>query len=1003
MNMPTSLAILPEGGILVADGVNDCIIQFDSNGVAKARIRSIGEEKLSRPVGVAVGPGGRWWIADTGRARVLVRRPDGALDRVIQAPSAAGDKTPELTDLALSPDGRFLWIVDNHNHRLIRCSLESGVQDSIGRAGEALGQFNHPFMIALNGDGSAFITDVLNGRINRFNNLAQPQGSISTYGVDLGEVYRPKGIACDGQGRVWVSDSVLGVLQVFDAEGRFFDVLRGEDGQPLHFDSPMGLAFDRAGYLFVTELGKDQVVRIEITHSPAQPSPPQSPRTRLVGSQARGCTVCHLEWMEPLANQGRTELISAPDNPPDHPYVSRSETCLSCHDASVVDSRRMVWQEHGHRTDVTPPASMKVPKALPLVDGKIACRTCHSAHANNQFQSDVATAVFLRAENSAGELCIGCHADKTRGPSKGTHPTGGMPWAIPRTLIAAGAKPGPNPRELTCTVCHTPHGSLHDHLLVMGTGSNQLCMTCHDQMRPGMFRDGSHTEHPISPVANAEQRAAVENLGTKLGDGERVICLSCHKLHHGHGEHFMLAGDLSDGSFCLACHSDKRSVVGGLHDLRVRFGGERNRLGMTPDVGGPCSACHLFHRYARSPEISDLDPGGGKCITCHEPGGCANDKVLSVANHPRTPCVACHDPHRNNHPPFLQTSPAELCSTCHPTQAALAGGPHDRLASSASWPEAALNEHDRCMSCHRPHGDARTGLFRVPPSTEAYAQADNACLACHPASAWGAHGADAALHAREVPRDWPPNPLPLVSSPTGPAIGCKTCHNPHAADGAVSRFARVEPGRPATALCATCHPNAAPIDFTAHRSSALAGAGFDARSCGPCHEVHGSRDAIRQRLLWPRSLVAADGSAPETQACLACHRVAGAAPTPTIATHPSVDMMNVSDLDSAGFLPLFDAAGRIDPQGAITCQTCHVPHGRWPDSRWKGSHSAADRPPDSHGMRLMLRPFAAPNLCTTCHGADGLRRFLYFHDPQRRKGPLTDPAADGGNALAAGS
>jgi hypothetical protein len=42
-----------------------------------------------------------------------------------------------------------------------------------------------------------------------------------------------------------------------------------------------------------------------------------------------------------------------------------------------------------------------------------------------------------------------------------------------------------------------------------------------------------------------------------------------------------------------------------------------------------------------------------------------------------------------------------------------------------------------------------------------------------------------------------------------------------------------------------------------------------------------------------------------------------------------------------------------------------------------------------------LRSFAAENVCTTCHGFDALRRFMYFHDPQRRGGPIEEtPATD---------
>jgi hypothetical protein len=50
-------------------------------------------------------------------------------------------------------------------------------------------------------------------------------------------------------------------------------------------------------------------------------------------------------------------------------------------------------------------------------------------------------------------------------------------------------------------------------------------------------------------------------------------------------------------------------------------------------------------------------------------------------------------------------------------------------------------------------------------------------------------------------------------------------------------------------------------------------------------------------------------------------------------------------------------------------------------------------------MMPMVRPYVAPNVCSSCHGFDGLRRYLYFHDPQlrvaepatQRAGPVVSP------------
>ncbi len=984
VRLPTDVAATPDGQIFVADGLGDRIVNFDANGRFIQQIRQIGDLTLSRPLAVALDAGSRLWIADTGNGRVLVRSADGSLERMIK-PELAGDHALDITDIAPTGDGKAVWLVDNDNHRLVRLELESGALTGIGKYGESLGQLHYPFMLALRNTGDVLVTDVINGRVAQFNSRGQPARSISTYGVELGQLYRPKGIAVDSSDNTWVGDSVLGVIQIFNPDGVLIDVLRDSNGGVLRLETPMGMAFDGDGNLYVIEMTPARVRkwRIERKNPEVAPLPKSS---EIVGAAGRSCTICHIEMIAPLSRGVGTVIADPPANSEQEPAVSRAGTCLSCHDGSIADSRKKVWQLHGHATGMLPPPDMKVPAHLPLVNGTVSCRTCHSAHMGGQFTGDMTNAVFLRVPNRSSELCVSCHVDKTRGPKLGTHPIGGMPWPVPRELIDAGARVGPNPRELTCQVCHTPHGSANDHLLVRGTDSNQLCLSCHDQLRPGMFRDGSHAEHPISPVVNAAQAAAIRDMGTKLGEGDKLLCLSCHKLHHGKGERFMLADDLVNGRFCIRCHQEKTSVLKTSHDLRDKFPDERNRLGMTPASGGPCSSCHMFHRYARPVEESTIDPGG-KCITCHQQGRCAEGRVLGSVNHPGIKCVVCHDPHMSDHPAFLHKPPGQVCSTCHTQQSSVAGGPHDLSQSASAWPAESRVIADPCLACHRPHGTEDTGLFRMAGSQGG---ADAGCRACHPGNLWNVPADKAAVHPQIASSAAAATCLPFGSTANGDpgVMACKTCHDPHAGGG--PKLLRVAAGKSSQDLCLNCHAGAAHVGLTGHATASMNKAGFDAVACGPCHTVHAEPGSIDPKLLRPFSLTiagrTASGRDSANSSCVACHRADGPAKPPVIATHPEIALPIAAVAGATSGLPLYDANGVPSATGRIACQTCHVPHGNPPPAGRAdaGALSNAER----RAMRLLLREFTAPNLCTTCHGSDGLRRFLYFHDPQRRTGPI---------------
>lgn len=992
LRMPTGLAVTQDGRLFVADGVNDRLLQFNAQGDLVAEIRQIGDESLSRPLSVRLDAAGRLFVSDTGHERVLIRSPEGALDGVLRLRRGLGPRPPDLTDVLPTPDGGRAWLVDNDNHRLVLVDLESGAESVVGEEGESLLQFQYPFRLAAGRDGDLFVVDVINARVQVLTAQGRAAGSIGAYGADLGQLYRPTAVAADAEGDLWIADAVLGVIQVFTPLGAFRDVLRDEAGLPFRFEMPMDLAFDPNGDLYVVELLADRVRKLAIIADPNAPRPtiPPRPSAQLGGQQGRACTICHLEWLEPFNRGEKTELMGPPPSSAEQPAVSQAGTCLSCHNGAVVDSRRRVWQEHGHATDIVPPPEITVPAALPTVNGRIVCRTCHTAHTSGMLSGDLKTAVFLRVAGHAGELCVLCHSNKTRGPELGTHPIGGMPWPVPQAILDAGGRTGPNLRELTCRVCHTPHGASHDHLLVMGTENSQLCRTCHEELRPGLFREGA-AEHPLSPCVNPEQAEAVAALGTKLSPEGRLICLSCHKLHDGKSKRFMLAEELDDGRFCLRCHEERRPLLGSPHDLRAAYPGEFNRLGMTPQSGGPCSACHLFHRYARAPEASAIDPGGGKCVTCHQPGRVAQKKVLPIFNHPQARCDECHNPHQLGERAFLAGRPVDICSRCHPAQPFLLGGVHDITRSPAAWPSPSVEAKDVCLACHRTHGTEKTGLFRAGLAAGVNA-GDAGCAACHAAAATNAEGKLALVHPPGVMNLRTTCGAPVSVGPNGVwQVACRSCHDPHAAPPDEKRLLRMNAETPEKPICVSCHQEAVHIDATGHATASLCAAGFDGTSCQPCHSMHADSTAVESKILWPKDLFQSQENAEPTavvdQHCVACHRAGGPVAPPPIATHPKIDPFNPTPPGATGFLPLFNERGEVDPCGRHGCRTCHLTHGRTNPAPVPESLGLLS-PRELRARQWHLRTFTAGNVCATCHGFDALRRFMYFHDPARRGGPL---------------
>lgn len=644
------------------------------------------------------------------------------------------------------------------------------------------------------------------------------------------------------------------------------------------------------------------------------------------------------------------------------------------------------------------------------------CVVCHNPH-------DATHSNFLK--KPAAEVCRDCHSDYFAGPEKGMHPLGAMKYDVPRQLVDAGARTFGKSKELTCLVCHSTHSSTHQPLLVLSPESNDLCLSCHGPELAKLGSDGRMPKHGQGGKLTDEQKAVVEGRNGRVGPKGELLCISCHNVHHAPQKTDLLSFQPSAEDGCTACHPGQSGVIGTGHDLRTSRPNEKNLAGLTPVAGGPCSSCHMGHGSARTARPSDADVTG-HCMTCHHEGGPAPAKHESFASgHPGTNCIACHNPHEHETGDFLVKSKSELCSQCHAAQSSLAGGPHDPAQNAEAW-EKLTNGRDEgpCLTCHVAHGKKGSGLF----SFDAVADGnhDSACLHCHQDAAWNAASDIAAIHPQKIHPDQKLVPVALVphDDKGNLRMGCRTCHNPHGS-AEPAHLARVEKDQPTASLCLHCHDDKKLIEMTGHATSKLAGVGFDTDSCKPCHAMHARPQDAWGQMLSPRFLTQAT-TQPATQPsnetagqiatasaaeraptvregstqdhnrapnnpyaheaavpCLVCHHSGGTAPVRDIATHPPVTIVNIIKPDEPGYLPVFNADGKVDVNGQITCRTCHLSHGQT-ELLQQAAANGQLTPDEQRSAHMQLRPFTGANLCTQCHGAQARLKFLFFHNLEQR-------------------
>jgi sugar lactone lactonase YvrE len=204
-----------------------------------------------------------------------------------------------------------LYVADENNHRIRKISSggeattlagSGGTGDSNGGYADGPGtaaQFFRPFGVAVDGAGNVYVADTYNHRIRKITSdgeVTTLAGSgASGYADGTGTAAQftfPSGVAVDGAGNVYVGDynnhrirkitpgGEVTTLAGSGATGAFNGGYADGPGTAAQFYSPMGVAVDSAGNVYVADMNNHRIRKIT----------PGGVVTTLAGSGASGYT-----------------------------------------------------------------------------------------------------------------------------------------------------------------------------------------------------------------------------------------------------------------------------------------------------------------------------------------------------------------------------------------------------------------------------------------------------------------------------------------------------------------------------------------------------------------------------------------------------------------------------------------------------------------------------------------------------------------------------------------
>lgn len=392
------------------------------------------------------------------------------------------------------------------------------------------------------------------------------------------------------------------------------------------------------------------------------------------------------------------------------------------------------------------------------------------------------------------------------------------------------------------------------------------------------------------------------------GTGKRD-CLSCHEPIKASIQRAVSHKPALDGE-CVKCHAPHAARFPKLLSQRER---------------ALCATCHAeqitgFMKGSVHTPIKE-----GQCTTCHEVHGSENEHLLARAGNElctgchkekhaeasfptvhdpfvNGECLDCHAAHNSPFPAQLIARPTNLCQVCHPADS------KELVSAHSDIPVAGTN----CISCHDPHASQSKGLLR---SFVHAPFGEKSCEMCHMTDSDTPRLVRVAGGRLCAPchRDYPKKSDPVVHAPVAKRE-CASCHVPHTGD------VKALLASPPKQLCTSCHQalvDRGAVSKSAHPVIDEKGA------CLGCHSPHSSTE---EHLLISGPI----------RTCLACHETAKHG-------HPLGD-------------------DRLDPRTgkAITCVTCHDPHGT--------------------AFSYQLRGDQSRGLCVECHDSE-------HQTPKKSDGP----------------
>lgn len=324
VNRPHDLFVDAEGRIFLTNGIQPGFWVFDADEKKAKLIVPSGASSLGKPMGITGNSDGRLYIADARSRRVVAMTVDGTF----LAAFGGYDVLLNPVDVAVSPDGRLVYVADSYLHQVLIFNVHDGAlltrigrhegdlqakverrrgqlssshgvptsspsdsmttpghpawddepSDLVENRGAGPGEFRYPAFLAVAPSGTLYVSDGLNFRVQVFSPEGEFLRQFGRLGDGPGTFARPKGITVDSQEHVYVVDAAFNNVQMFDGDGRHLMAFAEFGNGAGQLWLPTGLAADGRDRIFVADRVNNRIQVFEyLPPTPEVPAGVKSP------------------------------------------------------------------------------------------------------------------------------------------------------------------------------------------------------------------------------------------------------------------------------------------------------------------------------------------------------------------------------------------------------------------------------------------------------------------------------------------------------------------------------------------------------------------------------------------------------------------------------------------------------------------------------------------------------------------------------------------------------